>query len=538
MKLAGGRRGLFWAGVAAVAAGVLLHLPMFISARSMGYRLVGMKMDPSMIIGMVLIGAGILATAYGLLGAGSSATRSTSTLSVRPLDDARLGRAHVLLLIVLSVAITIDVMKPLSLGFVLPGMAKEYGLKSPVNPHGTVPIALLPLFATVGTVVGSFLWGSLGDRIGRRASILLAATIFMGTAICGAMPDYRWNFAMCFVMGLGAGGLLPIAFSLVSEMMPARHRGWLMVLLGGDIAVAYLLTSWLAEWLIPHYSWRILWLIGLPTGLLLVLLSRWIPESPRFLIARGRDAEAQTIMQRYGARTISVPAVRPGAPRPLARPRWSMLLRRSLLGNTLVVAAIGAAVGFVSFGFQLWIPSELQAAGFTGVNSAYIVRNAALFGLPATLVVAALYGTWSSRKTMLLLAGVTVASLAALAIEGRAIVDHRSLLYLLLSIPITAASSMAAVLAAYAAEVYPTGIRSRASGLAAGASKAGGVVVSLIVVAAVALPSIASTALIGAIAMALAALAFAAVGTETRGRALEEISGVELGQETAVGVSP
>src|SRR6185437_16554576 len=97
------------------------------------------------------------------------------------------------------------------------------------------------------------------------------------------------------------GGMLPICYALLAETIPARHRGWLMILIGADIAGAYILTSWLATALVPTYSWRILWLIGLPTGVVFVLLNRWIPESPRFLLTQGRDAEARAVMERYGA---------------------------------------------------------------------------------------------------------------------------------------------------------------------------------------------------------------------------------------------
>ena len=385
MRLAGTRRNVFWAGIAAVTAGVVLHLPMFFSAGDMHYKLQGMAMDAGMIVGMVLIVLGIAATAFGLLGGRPPAgTRSVANVSVKPLDDAPLGRAHVVLLLVLSLALVIDVMKPLSLGFVVPGMAKEYGLKSPLHPHGHVPIALLPLIATIGTVTGSFLWGWLGPS-GRRASILLAATIFMGTAICGAMPDYQLNFVMCFIMGLGAGGLLPIAFSLISETMPARHRRWIMVLTGVAIAAAYLITSWLAGALTPHYGWRIMWLIGLPTGLLLVLLNRWIPESPRFLIAVGRGAEAEATMARYGARAITTATSELALEEQQVRGRWSDLVASSFRRSGLVIVLLGVAIGFISFGFQLWVPTSLQALGFTGVTSADIVRDAALLGLPATL---------------------------------------------------------------------------------------------------------------------------------------------------------
>ena len=139
---------------------------------------------------------------------------------MRALDDAPMRPAHVGLLIVMAIAVTIDVMKPTTLAFVVPGMAQEYGLRSPLNPGGTVPVALLPLSGITGTVIGSFFWGWLGDRIGRRASIMLAGIIFISTSICGAMPGYIWNFVMCFIMGLGVGGMLPIAYALMAEDYP------------------------------------------------------------------------------------------------------------------------------------------------------------------------------------------------------------------------------------------------------------------------------------------------------------------------------
>ena len=82
------------------------------------------------------------------------------------------------------------------------------------------------------------------------------------------MPDFFWNLGMCFLMGLGVGGMLPIAYALLAETIPARHRGWLMVLVGADVAGAYILTRWLAAERVPVYSWRSRWLIGLPTGVL------------------------------------------------------------------------------------------------------------------------------------------------------------------------------------------------------------------------------------------------------------------------------
>jgi len=530
------REPLAWAGVAAVTVGVLLHLPMYLQGRDDEYMLAGMAVDAPMVAGMVLILVGLAATAYGLFPKVLPNAGPVSRVSVRALDDAPLRRAHVGLLLVMAAAVTIDVMKPTTLAFVVPGFAAEYGLGSALNPSGHPPAALLPLAGITGTVIGSLCWGWLGDRIGRRASILLAGVLFVGTAVCGSMPSYQLNLFMCFVMGLGVGGMLPIIFTLIAETIPARHRGWLMVLIGGDIAGAYILTSWLSSALVPEYSWRILWLIGLPTGLLLIVLCRWIPESPRFLLAHGRSEHARAVMARYGAEVADDETDLTIEER--VKPRFGQLFLPPLQRATVVVVLLGLGAGLVSFGFQLWIPSNLRSLGFTEVTADRILRDSALIGFPLNFLVAWLYGFWSSRKTIVLLAGLTAASLLAFAAAGDAVADDRTLLYALLIVPIWGISSVVAVLAAYSAEVYPTRVRSRGSGLAAGASKVGGVLVIAFVVAAVAPPTIAGTALIGAVPMALAALAALVFGVETRKRRLEEITTQEFEAAARAGARP
>ena len=80
---------------------------------------------------------------------------------------------------------------------------------------------------------GSIVWGIIADIYGRKASILLSAVMFVGTSICGAMPSLAWNIGMCFMMGAAAGGMLPVTYALLAEMMPSKHRGWTLVLVGG-----------------------------------------------------------------------------------------------------------------------------------------------------------------------------------------------------------------------------------------------------------------------------------------------------------------
>ncbi|MEU3351583.1 MFS transporter [Streptomyces sp. NPDC037389] len=520
------RPAFFWAGAAACTAGALLHLPMYLHARHMGYRMAGMSVDAPMLTGMLLIVTGVAAVVHGLLPRRSGALRrQVASVRVRAVDDAPLRPAHVALLAVLSLAVTIDVMKPMTLSFVVPGVAKEYGLASPLNPGGDVPVSWLPLSGIAGTMTGSFLWGWLGDRIGRRGSILLAGVLFATTAVCGAMPSFSWNVVMCFLMGTAAGGLIPIAFTLLVETVPQRHRGWLMVLIGGNVTVAYILTSWLAATLTPTYSWRILWLVGLPTGLLLIALNHWIPESPRYLLATGRTEEARRVLARYGSTVrdaVRTPPTTEPAREP-ARSGYRGLFAAAFRGPTLALTVLAVGAGLMSYGFQMWLPTNLGRLGITEVSSDRVLRDSALISLPLNVLTALLYGLWSSRRTVIALAALTAAALVALAVLAETTAGHGLTLRLLLLVPLWGISATAAVLAAYSSEAYPTPLRALGTSWAAGTSKAGGVAILALSVAAVAVPPLGVTALLGAVPLALAAVAFALYGPETRGRRLDEI---------------
>jgi putative MFS transporter len=269
---------------------------MFIHASVLDYRIVGMPMDPAMLAGMAVIPIGLLLAAYGLMPR-LDLTRQNlhggHPLHFHIADGVPLNREHWKLVVVLVVALTVDVMKPATLGFVMPGVTTEYNISRQ-------SAGFLPLVALIGTTVGSVLWGRLADSFGRRAAILLSALMFIGTAICGVMPSFEWNLVMCFLMGTSAGGLLPITFTLMAEMIPAKHRGWLLVALGGvGTSAGYLVAAGSAALLEPLFSWRVLWLLGLPTGALIIVLDRYIPESPRFLSNAGLKSEARAVLAKF-----------------------------------------------------------------------------------------------------------------------------------------------------------------------------------------------------------------------------------------------
>ena len=145
-------------------------------------------------------------------------------------------------------------------------------------------------------------------------------------------------------------------------------------------------------------------------------------------------------------------------------------------------------------------------------------------GFPATFVVAYLFSFWSSKKTMVLLAVLTCATLSAFVVMGEDSAQSEIVLKALIILVLIGSSSVLAVLTPYSSEVYPTRIRSRGTGLASGASKIGGVLGLGLVAASVAPPDLVGAALLGAVATMLAAAAIAVFGIETRRRRLEEIA--------------
>lgn len=511
----------FWLGTEFIVAGVVFHLPDFIAARPMHYCMQCMPMSKLMLCGMALIFTGIPMAAYGLFPVRSGIEINLSgAYQLHSLDNARLGLAHWGLVSALTVALIVDVMKPATLGFVMPGMRHEYGISASTA-------SLLALFAMVGTTAGSVLWGIMGDHLGRRGSILLASLIFISTGICGTMPAFKWNLFMCFFMGASAGGLLPIVFALLAEMSPARHRGWLLVLMGGvGSAGGYLAASTAAEWLEPTFSWRILWLLNLPTGLLVILLSRFIPESPRFLLHEGRVEEAKQNLAKFGIELV--PVREDEQQKVLSHAtEFNQLFRTPYLVLTLTVCLYGIAWGLVNWGFLTWLPTILRDyLHLEGQIANHLVARSALFALPGCVLVAWLYGFWSSKKTMALFAIGTATVLACFAAFKPG--DSHAWFSALTVLLLIGLSGMIAMLSPYSVELYPTKLRASGGGVTASSSKIGGVVgPSAVALILANFPGLAIPALSLAVPLLLASVALWVNGKETSGKRLEELQSKE-----------
>ena len=506
---------LFAGGCVLVTAGVILHLPMYWMARNMGFVLAGMPMSPEMYVGMVLIVLGVAAAAYGLLPR-SNLVYGSEDVKFAPPEDAPLTAAHWLLMAALAIGLVIDIMKPATLGFVTPGMQAEYHVSKAI-------VARFPLSALTGLTLGSFFWGWLADRYGRRAAILLSAVIFDATSICGAMPSIDWNIFMCFMMGLGAGGMLPVAYALLAENMPTKHRGWCLVLIGGIGAVGgYLVTAGLSAVLQPTYGWRVMWFLNMPTGLMLIVLGPLLPESARFLMSMGRTAEAQAVLARFGAVRVATGAQQEPKPAHTLLPP----VDHDYIAPTIALTLAALAWGFVNFGLLLWLPSTLVAEGQSVGLASTIIARSTLLAAPLVVLCIFLYGWWSTKWSLVSAITVITAGLVVMVLreEGVQLVQNPLIPITLL---IIGSSGIIAILLPYTAENYPIRIRGRAIGWIAGCTKGGGLIAqgaaSLALV-----PAIGNVALIIAVPAMLALVLVGRFGRETRMRDLRELEGAAL----------
>jgi len=227
----------FWIGATFVTLGVLAHLPDYFAAGDMHFHMAGMPMSRVMIAGMFLVAAGMVLATWGLLAPTPPSAHRSATYQLRAIDDAALTSAHWGLLFVLGVALIIDVMKPATLGFILPGLRAEYGIS-------TREAATLPFVALTGTTIGSLIWGILADRW------LFAFWVFAAAGASDAVDGYiarRLNqrSPLGAVMDPLADKVLLVSIFVMLGLTGVIPTWLVWIVVGRDIAIVIpVIVSW------------------------------------------------------------------------------------------------------------------------------------------------------------------------------------------------------------------------------------------------------------------------------------------------------
>jgi putative MFS transporter len=299
--------------------------------------------------------------------------------------------------------------------------------------------------------------------------------------------------------------------------MPRKHRGWALVLVGGLGAVGgYFAASGFSALLQPFFGWRILWILNLPTGLALVLLGTLMPESARFLLARGRREEARRVMARFGSKMQKTESIEQEA---IDRGAAPVSAGRAFAGKLFALSLAAFCFSLINFGLLLWLPAELIARGYSVGVSSRLLALSALIAFPTVFVVAFLYSGWSTKWSVVTALAVTLGGLAGvvwleLTRDGSPVLP--------VALLIIGANALIAMILPYAAESFPVRVRGRMTGTVAACTKAGGMVAQLLAMLGL-VPGLSIVSIAIMVPTAAALLLVAWFGKETRGQDLRAL---------------
>lgn len=380
-----------------------------------------------------------------------------------------------------------DAMDVGMISFVVAALATEWSL-SPQQ------VGLLTSTTSIGMVFGAALAGFFADKYGRKNILLWTLLIFSAASGLSALAT---GFAMLcvfrFIAGVGLGGELPVASTLVSESMPVEERGRAVVLLESFWAAGWILSALIAYFVIPHFGWKMAFVIGALPAFYALYLRRAIEDSPRYL--QQKKAVKLSVQERI-------------------KSVWSKEHRKT----TIMLWVLWFTVVFSYYGMFLWLPTVMVDKGFSLVKSFQYVLIMTIAQLPGYFT-AAYFIEKFGRKFVL----VTYLICTALSAIWFGYADSVGML-LAAGISLSFFNLGAwGGLYAYSPELYPTRVRSTGVGLATSFGRVGGVIAPLLVgVLKGTGTSIESIFVMFFITILVGAIGVMLLGKETKGRELAD----------------
>ncbi|MDQ4214312.1 MFS transporter [Microbacterium sp. ASV81] len=444
-------------------------------------------------------------------------------------------RVHTFVVVMVLGGMFFDALEQDTTGAIVEGLKASFGM-------GTAQMTLLNTVMIIGGLVGRLLTGWMADRYGRRFVLSFNLVLYtIGGLLSAVAPDAGWLFVTRFIVGVGLGGEFTVGLALVSEIVPTRFRGTVAASLNiGSGGIGNFVAFGLFLIVLGPLndvlggtasSWRWLYVFLAVPALLVIVIRRYMPESPRFLLSQGRVDEAnraltvlnsQSLIPRSEQKTLTprVYVTEADVPKAANRrvPLRSLFATHSL-GRT---AAIGIA-SWMSFGAQITLlvlmPTILLSKGYSitaSLGFTMIMNLGSLVGASA-----AAYFAYRFRRKAVVVLGAVLGCLSAIAFASFS--NGVALILVLGAVFQFFALLLNTTLAAWSPEIYPTHVRALGTSVVNGIGNVSGAVMPLIAVPLFAAFGVPGVFILLAGMYVLLAIA-AVFAPETHGKTLEDIN--------------
>ncbi|MCI9058925.1 MAG: MFS transporter [Lachnospiraceae bacterium] len=400
--------------------------------------------------------------------------------------------------------------------------------------EGSALLAMWGTTYTAGQLFGALVGGPIGDKIGRKKSILLYEMIHIIAMVGGAVsPNIGILYVFRLVQGFGLGALLVVLFAGFTEYVPGRNRGvwssrnsfignWAHPVCNG-IAFVIALTG-----ISYNMNWRVQYMIPSILSILAsLLIAKKFPESPRWLEAQGRTEEADEIMTKI-EKEIEASIGKPlppvtEAPKDVKQLPYSALFRGKLLKRTIVGSLVLIGMNTIQYTLMNWMPSLLRSLGYDTSSSQFMTMFG-LFGAPFGIFIASLIMDKIPRRVM------GVGLLAGMAVLGIITGQQTQMTPLIVStffLNTVIYMYVCYASAVYVPEMWPTSAKLSGSGFCNAVGRVSNIFFPFLVTyVASSMGSGGVFVLITIVAVIIAVCVFI-FGVETRGESVEDIGNVE-----------
>jgi len=433
------------------------------------------------------------------------------------LDNLPMSGVHYLIWFVCSLGFVLDSMDLYLISYALPLIIKEWKISSEIT-------GFIASGAMWGMIIGAYAWGVIADRIGRRTSIqALIGSFSIFTGLCALAWNSISLFVGRFIVGTGVGGFTPVDYSIQAEFIPAKYRGRMMAASVVLWPLGGFLGAFLAFNLTPIYGWRALFVAGAVPAILIFIVRFMIPESPRFLIDRGRHEEAAKVVQWLERKSkvepdtsIDYSSVKDQKVKP---PKVSELFSPEYRSRTILASWIWFTVCLAYYGILLWLPTLMTK--YYNVPQQQTLKYMMLLtaiGIAGRFLAMLFVDSWG-RKPIL----ISFPFIAAIGFFLYNTVGNTTQLLIVASLAAFFYEGVWAVMAPYTAELFPTRLRTTAGGFASSVGRVAAAIAPLMVGFVVDRSLAAIFYTFGGV-MILEAIFVSIFAFETKGKALEEIS--------------